>query len=75
MISAILGLASLIGISVLAQAPPPEQETARLDHSPEQDHVADTPINREALEEQLIGHWVLEGALGGKRSTHDFDVQ
>jgi hypothetical protein len=27
------------------------------------------------LEDQLIGHWVLEGILGGKQTTHDVDAQ
>ena len=26
------------------------------------------------LEEQLIGHWVLQGTLGGKETTHDVDA-
>ena len=27
------------------------------------------------LEEQLVGHWVLEGTLGGKQTIHDVDAQ
>jgi hypothetical protein len=74
-ISAILGLTSMIPISVLGQTPTPEFKTASPDHRDERDRVTDTPINGETLEGQLVGHWVLEGTLAGKQTTHDFDAQ
>jgi hypothetical protein len=74
-ISAVLGLAALIPISVLAQAPTPEGKTASPDQLDERDRATDTPINGEALEGLLVGHWILQGTLGGKQTTHDFDAE
>jgi hypothetical protein len=73
-ISAILVVASMSAVSVLAQPPAREHETASppLD---EQNRVGDTPVNGAALEGQLVGHWLLEGTLDGKQTTHDVDAQ